>query len=210
MGVAHGLIGPREVPRLWDRHLLPAAVPAVLIPRGASVCDVGSGAGLPGVPLALARADLAVTLLEPMDRRCRFLRRAVSVAALDGQVTVHRGRAAELASAGSVFDTVVARAVARLPRLLELLLPLARPGGQVLAVKGATVQAEIDEAAAVLSGPGVASWGLVELPVLAAAVEERTVRVVRVVLADSVVPSTDRRKRTVSPRPRRGRETRQR
>lgn len=210
IGVAHGLIGPREVPRLWDRHLLPGAVPAVLIPRGAGVCDVGSGAGLPGVLLALARPDLMVTLLEPMERRCRFLRQAVSVARLEGQVSVRHGRAEDLASAAGTFDTVVARAVARLPRLLEILLPLARPGGQVLAVKGAGVQTEIDEASTLLSGQHIASWDIVELPVPAAPVEEDPVRIVRIVLADSVATSTDRPRRGMSPRSRRGREAGQR
>lgn len=207
-GIDHGLIGPREVDRLWSRHLLPSAVPAVLLPRGARVADIGSGAGLPGLVLALARPDLAVVLVEPMARRCAFLERAVELTRTGDRVEVRRARAEDLAGEHLDFDVVVARAVARLPRLVELLLPLCRPGGQVLAIKGAGLDDELAEAAGVLAGPRVRRWDAVRLDVPVGSVEVGTdgptppaaaegptspvvadvVRLVRVVAADSVPP----------------------
>jgi 16S rRNA (guanine527-N7)-methyltransferase len=136
-----GLIGPREVPRLWERHLLNCAVLSDLIPRGATVCDLGSGAGLPGIPLALRRPDLQITLLEPLLRRSRFLEEVVTALELR-QVQVHRGRAEELAGAGS-FEVVTSRAVAPLDRLARWSLPLTRSGGLVLAMKGSTAHDEV-------------------------------------------------------------------
>ncbi len=135
-GVVRGLIGPREVPRIWDRHLLNCAVVEELIPPGASVDDVGSGAGLPGIVLALARPDLEVTLVEPLLRRATFLSEVVE--ALDlRRVTVVRARAEELARRpGPGVDVVTARAVAPLGRLASWCLPLLRPGGVLLALKG--------------------------------------------------------------------------
>lgn len=142
-GIERGLLGPREAERIWDRHLLPSAALAELLPQNATVLDVGSGAGLPGLPLAIARSDLVVTLLEPMQRRCTFLEECV--AALDlSNVSVRRGRAEDVA--GDVTaDVVTARAVARLPRLVALTIPLCRRGGTVLAVKGETVMDELAE-----------------------------------------------------------------
>lgn len=199
-GVDHGLIGPREVDRLWTRHLLPSAALTVLLPRGSSVADVGSGAGLPGLVLALVRPDVRVTLVEPMARRCAFLERAVADVGLTAQVSVRRARGEDLAVENPAFDVVVARAVARLPRLLEILLPLCRAGGQVLAVKGAGLGEEVAEASAVLRGPRVRWWDTVELVgAPATAVAEAVpsgsspgpadvVRVFRAVAADNVVP----------------------
>lgn len=140
--VQRGLIGPREVPRLWERHLLNCVVLGELIADGARVVDVGSGAGLPGIPLAIARPDLEITLVEPLLRRVTFLREAVE--ALGLAVTVHRGRAEDTQSikvAGRA-DVVVARAVAPLGKLVQWCLPLARPGGRVLAMKGQTAAEE--------------------------------------------------------------------
>lgn len=143
-----GLIGPREVPRLWERHLLNCAVVSDLVPPGATVCDLGSGAGLPGIPLALRRPDVQVTLLEPLLRRTRFLDEAV--AALDlRNVQVRRGRAEELAGAAS-FAVVTSRAVAPLDRLARWSLPLTTSGGLVLAMKGSTAHDEVVEARRVL------------------------------------------------------------
>lgn len=162
-GVTRGLIGPREVPRLWDRHLVNGAVLAALIPRAATVCDVGSGAGLPGIPLAVARPDLRITLVEPLARRVAFLRSVVEELGLE-TVTVLRGRvdgrvAAVVTADGDPviagrFDVVTGRAVAALDRLLPLLTPLARGGGVVLAVKGATAGREVTAARAVLTELG--------------------------------------------------------
>ena len=140
-GVTRGLIGPREVPRLWERHVLNSAAVAEAVPEGARLVDVGSGAGLPGIPLGLARPDLALTLVEPMARRVEFLQEAV--AELSGaQRTpwrVIRGRAEERSVAGAVgpVDVVTARAVAPLPRLVGWCRGLLRPGTQLVALVGA-------------------------------------------------------------------------
>ncbi|GAA3751840.1 hypothetical protein GCM10022225_40230 [Plantactinospora mayteni] len=183
-GVLRGLIGPRETPRIWDRHLLNCAAVVELLPVGASVVDVGSGAGLPGIVLAIARPDLAVTLVEPLARRAVFLAEVVTALDLADAVTVVRARAEELAasrreSAGGrrrrpgrsgrsaaplpvepggpvelanlpaelrvPADVVTARAVAPLDRLAGWCLPLARPGGRLLALKGASAAEEVAE-----------------------------------------------------------------
>jgi 16S rRNA (guanine527-N7)-methyltransferase len=146
-GVERGLLGPREVPRLWDRHLLNCAVVAELIePRRGTLLDLGSGAGLPGLVLAMLLPETAVTLLEPMERRCRFLTEAVAELGL-ANVSVLRGRAEDVTVR---TDVVTARAVAPLPRLAELAIGLVRPGGMVLAIKGRTAQEELTAARPVL------------------------------------------------------------
>ena len=143
VGIERGLIGPREVDRLWDRHLLNSAVVGERIPSGARVIDIGSGAGLPGVPLCLARPDLNVTLLEPMARRVTWLEEVIE--ALQLSATVVRGRAEEPAIkqllAGA--DVVTARAVAPLDRLWGWTAPLLRQGGRLVALKGETAAAEV-------------------------------------------------------------------
>ncbi|WP_345069871.1 16S rRNA (guanine(527)-N(7))-methyltransferase RsmG [Phytohabitans flavus] len=143
-GVVRGLIGPREAPRIWDRHLLNCAVVAELIPKGASVVDVGSGAGLPGIVLAVARPDLMVTLVEPLARRTAFLAEVVAELDLDRTVEVVRARAEEVAGR-SPADIVTARAVAPLDRLAIWCLPLAAIGGRLLALKGASAADEVAE-----------------------------------------------------------------
>jgi 16S rRNA (guanine527-N7)-methyltransferase len=145
-GVVRGLIGPRETPRIWDRHLLNCAVVADLIPQGATVVDVGSGAGLPGIVLSIARPDLTVILLEPLARRTAFLTEAVADLKLDA-VSVVRARAEECVGrgmpAGLPADIVTARAVAPLDRLAGWCLPLAVLGGRMLALKGASAADEV-------------------------------------------------------------------
>lgn len=116
VGVTRGLIGPREVPRLWERHLLNCAVLSDVVPEEVTVCDVGSGAGLPGIPLALTRPDLQITLLEPLLRRTNFLREVVELLGLE-HVTVVRGRAEEVLGKLTPMHVVTARAVAPLDRL---------------------------------------------------------------------------------------------
>lgn len=151
-----GLIGPREVPRLWERHLLNCAVITDLIPEGSTVCDIGSGAGLPGIALAIRRPDLRVTLVEPLLRRTTFLELAVSTMELTN-VSVHRGRAEELhgePDAGQGFDVVTSRAVAPMDRLSRWSLPLVAPGGLFLAMKGASAQTELDASAGVIAKLG--------------------------------------------------------
>jgi 16S rRNA (guanine527-N7)-methyltransferase len=144
-GVERGLIGPREADRLWDRHLLNSAALAELLESGDRIADIGSGAGLPGIPLALARPDLRVTLIEPLLRRTDFLREVVDDLGLD--ITVVRGRAEEQAVRQQVgeMDAVVSRAVASLDKLTRWSMPLLRSGGRMLALKGERAVAEIDE-----------------------------------------------------------------
>lgn len=159
-GVLRGLIGPREAPRLWGRHLLNCAAVAELIPLGASVVDVGSGAGLPGIVLAVARPDLTVVLVEPLARRTAFLAEAVATLGLDGAVTVLRARAEECVRgplAVTPADVVTARAVAPLDRLTGWCLPLTALGGRLLALKGATAAEEIAEHREMIGGLGGAT-----------------------------------------------------
>lgn len=143
VGVERGLIGPREVDRLWDRHILNSAVVADVIPQGARVVDLGSGAGLPGVPLIIARPDLSVTLLEPMARRVAWLTEVVDTLALSASVV--RGRAEEPAIKQQLAgaDVVIARAVAPLARLWAWSAPLLRQGGQLVALKGESADEEV-------------------------------------------------------------------
>ena len=143
-GTVRGLIGPREVPRLWERHLLNCAVVGEALPEAVSVCDVGSGAGLPGLVLAIARPDLRVTLLEPLLRRTTFLDEAVESLELDN-VRVVRGRAEQARELFGTFDVVTSRAVAPLDRLARWSVPLIRPGGEMLAMKGSSAEEEIRE-----------------------------------------------------------------
>ncbi|MDQ6875629.1 MAG: 16S rRNA (guanine(527)-N(7))-methyltransferase RsmG [Actinomycetota bacterium] len=151
-GVERGLLGPQEVPRLWERHLLNCAVVAEIIAPGARAIDVGSGAGLPGVALALARPDLSMVLLEPMARRCAFLVEVVQRLGM-AQVEVRRGRA-EDGPRRPGADVAVSRAVAKLDPLVGWCLPLIRVGGRVLAMKGATAATELSHAAAVIHSAG--------------------------------------------------------
>jgi 16S rRNA (guanine527-N7)-methyltransferase len=153
-GVRRGLIGPREVPRLWERHLLNCAVLSEVVPEGVMVCDVGSGAGLPGIPLALVRPDLKITLLEPLLRRTNFLQEVVELLGLD-HVTVVRGRAEEVLGTLQPVHVVTARAVAPLDRLAGWGVPLLRPYGEMLALKGETAAEELKGARAALSKLGV-------------------------------------------------------
>ena len=154
-GVTRGLIGPRETERLWDRHLLNCAVVAELLPERGSLVDIGSGAGLPGVVLAMLRPSLAVTLLEPLLRRSVFLEECVAELGL-ANTTVLRARAEEK-TARIGADVATARAVAPLGRLAGWAAPLLRPGGQLLAIKGQSAADELAAAGPVLSRLGVRS-----------------------------------------------------
>lgn len=152
-GVERGLLGPREVARLWDRHLLNCAAVADLVPRPSCVVDVGSGAGLPGVVLAMLLPEVKVVLLEPMARRAVFLDECIRVLALSNAVTCRQR--AEEAAGELVADVATARAVAPLDRLARLTLPLVRPGGVVLALKGAGAEREVEQARPALRKAGV-------------------------------------------------------
>lgn len=161
VGVERGLIGPREVDRLWERHLMNCAAVAELIPHGAHVVDVGSGGGLPGVVLAATRPDLRVTLLEPLLRRTVFLDECLEALALEN-ARVLRGRAEDWAGRMEA-DVVTARAVAPLERLVGWCLPLLRPDGRMLALKGDTAAEELAVVAPTLAGLGARSWDVVEV-----------------------------------------------
>jgi 16S rRNA (guanine527-N7)-methyltransferase len=154
-GVVRGLIGPREVPRLWDRHVLNSAALAEAVPPGARVVDVGSGAGLPGVPLGLVRPDLTLTLVEPMARRVEFLTDVVT--ALDRPWQVVRGRAEERSVVRAVgrVDVVTARAVAPLPRLVGWCRGLLAPGTQLIALVGARAAAQVPDLVPELEAAGM-------------------------------------------------------
>jgi 16S rRNA (guanine527-N7)-methyltransferase len=156
-GTSRGLIGPREVPRLWERHLLNSAVLCDLVPSGARVVDVGSGAGLPGLPMAIRRPDLRVDLVEPMQRRVDFLNEVVADLELPGAVRVIRGRAEDPVVRAEVggADWVVVRAVAPLDRLVRWCLPLLSERGTLLALKGERAADEVARHRAAIRRSGV-------------------------------------------------------
>lgn len=147
-GVERGLLGPREAPRLWTRHLLNCAVASDGVRRGERVADVGTGAGLPGLVWALRRSDLQIVLIEPLLRRTTFLSECVGELGLAERVRVHRGRAEGWQ--GDPFDVVTSRAVAPLDRLIGWLAPLCRPGGRMVALKGSSAADEIEASSALI------------------------------------------------------------
>lgn len=174
-GVVRGLIGPRETGRLWSRHVANCAVLEELVPVGATVADVGSGAGLPGLPLALVRPDLRVTLVEPLLRRATFLSEAVAALGLGDRVQVVRGRAEDQTLQ---VDVATARAVAPLERLAGWTLPLVRTGGLLLALKGEGAAEEVAASHAALEKAG---GGQAEVLTCGAGVVDPPTTVVRVV-----------------------------
>ncbi|WP_372497620.1 16S rRNA (guanine(527)-N(7))-methyltransferase RsmG [Tomitella gaofuii] len=145
-GVERGLIGPREVPRLWERHILNCAVLGELIDDGATVVDIGSGAGLPGIPLAIARPDLTIKLVEPLLRRTRYLGEVNELLGLGAIVVRGRAEQSGVVKEAGGADYVTSRAVAPLERLVPWSLPLVRKGGHMLAIKGSSAGEEIDRA----------------------------------------------------------------
>lgn len=157
-----GLIGPHETERLWDRHLLNCAVVAELLPTGARVVDVGSGAGLPGIVLACVRPDLTVDLVDSLARRTAFLAEAVNRLELSARVRVHTGRAEDRSIVKAVGEVawVTARAVAPLDRLARWCLPLLTSGGTLVAVKGQNAEREISDHCATVLKLGARSVAL--------------------------------------------------
>jgi 16S rRNA (guanine527-N7)-methyltransferase len=149
-GVERGFLGPREVDRIWDRHIANCAVVEELIPENTTVFDIGSGAGLPGVVLAIVRPDIQVGLIEPLMRRSQFLEEVITNLGITDRVRVMRGRAEELK--GQNAPVVTARAVAPLAKLLTWALPLTTKGGQILAMKGSSAATEIADAGQILKG----------------------------------------------------------
>ena len=153
-----GLLGPRELDKIWSRHILNSAVVAELVKPGELVADVGSGAGLPGIPMAIAAPETDFVLIEPMDRRASWLQEVVSELGLEN-VEVVRARAEEVE--GGQFDVVTARAVAALDKLLRLCVPLLKPGGRVIALKGSKAPEEILEAKKLQKKLKIASFEIV-------------------------------------------------
>ena len=153
-GVERGLLGPREVDRVWDRHLMNSAAVAELLEHGERVVDIGSGAGLPGIPLAIARPDLEVALLEPLLRRSEFLKEVVAELGLS--VEVVRGRAEEswVRERFGERDVAVSRAVAALDKLTKWSMPLLKQDGQMVAIKGARAPDEVREHRRVMEASG--------------------------------------------------------
>ncbi len=161
-GIERGILGPGEVPRLWERHVLNSAAVAELVGDDETVADVGSGAGLPGIPLALARPAARVILIEPLLRRAEFLQEVVDELGLD--VAVVRGRAEEpdvLRQVGEM-DAVTSRAVASLEKLAKWSLPLLREGGRMLAMKGDRADDEVGEHRRAMSALGAVDIGVVK------------------------------------------------
>jgi 16S rRNA (guanine527-N7)-methyltransferase len=160
-GVERGLLGPREVDRVWDRHILNSAAVAELFDSNDRIADIGSGAGLPGIPLALARPDLRLTLIEPLLRRSEFLREVVDDLGLD--IAIVRGRAEDRSVRQQVgeMDAVVSRAVASLDKLAKWSVPLLRPDGRMVAIKGERAEEEIREHRRVMT-----SFGAVDVRVV--------------------------------------------
>lgn len=161
-GIERGLLGPSEVGRLWERHVMNSAAIGELVPDGEHIGDIGSGAGLPGIPLALARPGARVVLIEPLLRRAEFLKEVVTE--LDLDVTVVRGRAEDRAVRDEVgeLDAVTSRAVAALDKLVKWSMPLLRVDGRMLAMKGDRAQDEIVEHRRVLNSLGAADVRVVK------------------------------------------------
>ena len=188
-GVTRGLLGPREADRLWDRHLVNSAAAAGALPTsGGLLADIGSGAGLPGIPLAILRPDLTVRLVEPLLRRATFLTEVVAALEL-ANVEVVRARAEDLHGAWTAA-TVTARAVAPLDRLAGWCLPLVAPGGSLLALKGDRAEAELAAAAPTLRRLGADRWSVEEH---GGDLVEPPVRIVRVVAGTSPAPRRSHR-----------------
>jgi 16S rRNA (guanine527-N7)-methyltransferase len=202
-GVERGLIGPREVDRLWDRHVLNSAVIGELIPPEAHVVDVGSGAGLPGIPLALARPDLDIVLIEPMARRIAWLTEVAET--LGVPLSIERGRAEEKAIKRrlGLADVVTARAVAPLGRLATWCLPLVRPMGSLLALKGSSAADEIERDRAAIRAAGGGEPRLRECGTGVLSIPTTVVTIER---AESRKPGSKRRRRGSPKHGRDGRE----
>ena len=171
--VERGLIGPREVDRIWDRHIFNSLPLITLMPKGATVIDIGSGAGLPGIVIGLARPDLQITLLEPLERRANFLSEVITQLGLTN-LEVVRGRAEQHKSR---YQIVTARAVAPLPKLMQISWRLIAPGGKLLALKGESAESELATAPMSRFNPSKAEVILASYPLLP---EQLPVRVISI------------------------------
>ncbi|WP_369370358.1 16S rRNA (guanine(527)-N(7))-methyltransferase RsmG [Promicromonospora sp. Populi] len=176
-GELRGLIGPREVPRIWERHILNSAAVVPYLPESGSLIDIGSGAGLPGVVIAVMRPQLEVILVEPMERRTTWLNEVVSSLGLTN-VQVNRGRAEEYHGAFEV-DVVTSRAVAALSKLVRMSMPLVRVGGEMVILKGRNVAQEVEPARKLLRKYGVGDPEILEGSTVEGAESTTIVRVRR-------------------------------
>ncbi|HEY5784855.1 MAG TPA: 16S rRNA (guanine(527)-N(7))-methyltransferase RsmG [Microlunatus sp.] len=175
-GIEWGLLGPREVERIWGRHILNSAAVAELIPDSARVADVGSGAGLPGIPVALLRPDLTIDLIEPLLRRSNFLTHSVDDLGITDRVVVRRARAEQISGS---YDVVLSRALAPIDRLVRWCLPLMKPAGQILAIKGASAGRELADHGRLIGNSGLTA----DIVMLRVAPEVEPTTVVRLRLA---------------------------
>ena len=176
-GELRGLVGPREIPRLWERHLLNSAAVVPFIPQDGVVVDVGSGAGLPGIVVAAMRPRAQVVLVEPMERRVTWLLDVVRRTGLTN-VEVRRARAQDLDGALEA-DVVTARAVASLDKLFRWIAPLVREGGMVLAMKGARAEDELAASGKVMRAVGLIDGRVHEVTTIAGTEPTRVVSAVR-------------------------------
>lgn len=193
-GVERGLLGPREVPRLWDRHILNSAVIAELIPAGSAIADIGTGAGLPGIPLAVARPDLRVLLVEPLLRRSEFLEEVVNELGLNAEVVRGRAEESTVRERLGEVSVVTSRAVASLEKLGAWSLPLLSVGGVMLAIKGERAAEEVDEHREALTSLGAGEIRVVQCG--AGAVEPPTTVVVAVKARTVPPPRKGKRQHT--------------
>lgn len=175
-GTVRGLIGPSEAERVWTRHLLNCAVAATAIPADARVVDIGSGAGLPGIPMALARPDLSIDLVETLHRRAAFLDEVIAELALGEQCRVTRGRAEDVSDLVGGADVVTARAVAPLAKLAAWSAPLLRAGGLFIALKGQSATDEVERDRAAVARAGIVDLRVEEIS--ADGVDEATIVVI--------------------------------
>lgn len=191
-GIEHGLIGPREGPRIWERHVLNCAVVESLLPHRCRLLDIGTGAGLPGVVLAIARPDLHITLIEPLERRTRWLQVAIDELRLT-QVNVLRGRAESFAGRLQA-PVVMARAVAPLERLVRWAWPLLPADGRLLALKGQAARVELEESQGLLERLGVREARVIEVGVDVISPPARVIEIIR----PTTVPGGDQSGQTRS------------
>lgn len=176
-GELRGLVGPREIGRLWERHILNSGAVVSYVPLEGTLADVGSGAGFPGIVIAAMRPGLAVTLIDPMERRCQWLTETAEDLGLDN-VTVRRGRAEEFHAAFE-YDVVTSRAVASLDKLARISLPLVRIGGEMVVLKGRRVVDELGPALKVLRRLGAAEPEIFEASTVEGVENTTVVRIVR-------------------------------
>ena len=176
-GELRGLIGPREVPRIWDRHILNSAAVVPFLPVRGLIADVGSGAGLPGIVVAALRPESTVYLIEPMERRCAWLTEIARDLGL-ANIEVKRGRAEEFHGAFEC-DAVTSRAVASLDKLVRMSMPLVRPGGEMIVLKGRSVANEIDPARKVIRKFKGSEPEIIDAPTIHGVESTTVVRIVR-------------------------------